>query len=47
MLTFAQGMYTSPEGDQYIAMEYLPKGSLGPILRADKAKLTTLDLLQM
>ena len=40
-------MHTSAEGDQYIAMEYLPKGSLGAIIRAQREKLKTMDLIQM
>jgi hypothetical protein len=40
-------MFTSPEGDQYIVTEYLPKGSLRDIIQSQQAQLTTKDLLYM
>jgi hypothetical protein len=49
MLTIAitQGMYTSPERDQYIVMEYLPKGSVDAIIEKRDHGLTTTDLIRM
>eukprot|EP01114_Cavostelium_apophysatum_P007503 TRINITY_DN1960_c0_g1_i7.p1 TRINITY_DN1960_c0_g1~~TRINITY_DN1960_c0_g1_i7.p1 ORF type:complete len:2023 (-),score=364.09 TRINITY_DN1960_c0_g1_i7:465-6533(-) len=41
------GKFTSPAGERFIVMEYLPKGSLVDFFRLEKRNLTLKDLMDM
>ncbi len=41
------GLHTNKSGQRFIAMEYLPKGSLDEVIRSKKEDINQQDLIGM